>query len=367
MILKTFFFLLFLMPINALEIDEKLTTRFIKISESRKTVLINRGLEDGLVVGDHARFFLTTGVIARGVVVKASPTRSIWSLYRLVDSQNIYQDKVVSLKISNPIELTEDPTKSIYDKELPDAIKVARGGIPVEKRGHVLTGAPNDLKGKVDTQDLNALMKEGPQKQDLIHAGSLGNRNWEAFGNLHFNNLATSMDYGELGTAEGQASIIDFSLGVEKYFNDPNVFWAPLSIGIILHSSTNKTSAVQGQEVTNSSMEYGVTASWHFLNLPTRTNRLIAFGSVGIGVGSSEDTIDLTSTINQADADSLTGSSNFLFFGTGIKYYLDNGFGMRAQLDYYQRSELYSNSTTEEEYTKMVTGPRVHFGLAYRF
>ena len=48
--------------IFALEIDEKLTTRVVDISESRKTILINRGIEDGLAIGDHAKFFVSTGL-----------------------------------------------------------------------------------------------------------------------------------------------------------------------------------------------------------------------------------------------------------------------------------------------------------------
>jgi len=36
----------------------KTYTSILKVSNSKKTVLINRGAEDGLVVGDHAKFSL---------------------------------------------------------------------------------------------------------------------------------------------------------------------------------------------------------------------------------------------------------------------------------------------------------------------
>ena len=120
----------------SLEMDEKLTVRVLSLSNSKKTMLVNRGLEDGLVVGDHAKFFLTTGVVARGVVVKASPSRSIWSMYRLVNPQEIESDKVINLKISTPVKLTEDPTKMLVEahSEIEAgsevlAVPVARGDV----------------------------------------------------------------------------------------------------------------------------------------------------------------------------------------------------------------------------------------------
>ena len=105
--------------LHALEIDEKLTLRFLKVSSTKKTILINRGGEDGLVVGDHAKFFITSGVIARGVVEKVSPSRSVWSLYRVVDSNEITDDKVLNLKISSPVKITSDPTKSLKEEPIP--------------------------------------------------------------------------------------------------------------------------------------------------------------------------------------------------------------------------------------------------------
>ena len=58
-VLKKYFYFayiilgLFSQAAHALEIDEKLTLRVLSVSESKKTFLINRGLEDGLVVDDY--------------------------------------------------------------------------------------------------------------------------------------------------------------------------------------------------------------------------------------------------------------------------------------------------------------------------
>ena len=113
------FFFILPQTVSSLEIDEKLTIRFLRLSSTKKTVLVNRGLEDGLAVGDHARFFITKGVIARGVVVRVSPTRSVWSIYKIIDPNAIVMDEIINLKITAPVKLTDDPSKSILPDNLP--------------------------------------------------------------------------------------------------------------------------------------------------------------------------------------------------------------------------------------------------------
>jgi hypothetical protein len=69
-LVRPFLILLLLFPqlVFSLEIDEKLTLRILKISKTKRTILINRGIEDGLAEGDHAKFFDQSGVLARGKV-----------------------------------------------------------------------------------------------------------------------------------------------------------------------------------------------------------------------------------------------------------------------------------------------------------
>ncbi len=110
---------LFSASLCALEIDEKLTLRIIKTSDSRKTVLINRGQEDGIVKGDHAKFYLSVGVVARGVAIKISPTRSVWSLYRLVNADYIKDEQVMKLKITAPVNITKDDSRALVGDDVP--------------------------------------------------------------------------------------------------------------------------------------------------------------------------------------------------------------------------------------------------------
>ena len=69
-------------------------------------------LEDGLVKGDHAKLFDEEGVFARGVIVKVSPTRSVWSIYQLIRPEVIEKSSIVNLKISTPVKVTKDKNEN---------------------------------------------------------------------------------------------------------------------------------------------------------------------------------------------------------------------------------------------------------------
>jgi hypothetical protein len=367
----TSFLILLSLNSYSLEIDEKLTTRFLKVSRTKKTVLLNRGLEDGLVVGDHAKFFLTTGVIARGTVVKASPTRTIWSVYRLVDADKVFPDKVVNIKITKPISMTEDPTRSLYDRS-----NIAAGTEVMSIRGDDSGRVPRVRGENLNQDEKSDLESLGDLDYRGMH-GSSGpgiapDKTLEAFGLVHFSSLSSSVDEGEQGdTFIGKESKINFSLGMEKYFNTNGGFLNKLSFLVLLHSGSNQTTSVQGQQVITSVTEYGVGANFHYIAPALSYNRLIGFSGVSLGVGSVTDTVDVLN-VNSINASSeFQGSSSFISLATGIKYYTKSGFGMRAVLDYYRRSESYSfenESTGEtEEVTKVATGPRLMVGLSYRW
>lgn len=364
--LLVIFFLLMLGATHALEIDEKLTTRFLKVSRSKKTVLLNRGLEDGIVVGDHAKFFLTTGVIARGVVVKASPTRSIWSVYRIVNDQKIFPDKVVNIKITKPINMTEDPSKSLYDNS--NATMTA-GTEVMTLRGD--RNAPARVRGEGlsedEQQDLNSLgtvdMAAFP---NVKRYGTNPDKTLEGYGLVHFNSLSSSVDQGDSGTFIGSDANIDFSVGIEKYFNSPKSFLGKVSFLGLIHTSSNTVTSAQGNQVKTSVTEYGVGVHFHYIAPTLSYGRLIGFSGISLGVGSASDTIEVLSGSSTQEGSTLEGSSNFLSLATGIKYYTESGLGVRAMLDFYRRSESYVFDD-ETNFTKVVSGPRFLIGMGYRF
>lgn len=348
---------------HSLEIDEKLTTRVLRVSASKKTVLLNRGLEDGLVVGDHAKFFLTTGVIARAMVVKASPTRSIWSVYRIINAQAIYPDKIVNIKISSPMRTTGDPTKSLKAERFSAGTDVI--AIPLAEGANDL---PSDHKNlsQTDREDIASLGRVHEEDGLLVESVGIDTRRTiEIWSLLHFNKLSTSIT-SEDSTTAGEINAIDFSLGIEKYFDDPSGFLGKISFTAFIHSSQDKVMSVQGNEVASSTFEYGGGASWHFMAPPLSYGKAIGFATMSFGVGSSSDTVVFTANGTTTDPAVLNGSSSFFGVGVGVKYYLKGGFGARALLDYYTRKESYT-SETDVEYVKSVAGPRVMMGLSYRF
>tara|TARA_R110000868_G_scaffold38661_3_gene135084 strand:+ start:3024 stop:4166 length:1143 start_codon:yes stop_codon:yes gene_type:complete len=363
----------------ALEIDEKLTVRLLRLSVSRKTILLNRGLEDGLVVGDHAKFYLTTGVVARGVVQKVSPTRSIWSVYRVVDSDVLRSDQVLNLKISPPVKLTDDPSQSFISQatklDEETGIPLADGANDIvgadlssEEAGEFATVAVGDNAPRSAPSDFPTETPMNTSGEVVVRSGSglSPTRTLEAFGMVHFNSLSTSSDLGEEGSTTGSDSSVDFSLGVEKYFNRSSGFLRDISLFGYVHSASNASSSAQGTEVSSSVFEYGAGLNYHFLAAPLSYHAMIGYVGVAMGIGTTEDTITDT-TGAAAEPATLSGSANFFSLGGGIKYYLPNGFGMRAYLDYYRRGESYVIEDEEGEYTKVVSGPRIQLGLSYRF
>ena len=56
---------------------------------------------------------------------------------------------------------------------------------------------------------------------------------------------------------------------------------------------------------------------------------------------------------------------NSLSGGVGAKYILSNGFGIRGIVDYYSSNESYVIDEVTD--TRILSGPRIQFGLSYRF
>lgn len=344
----------------ALEVDEKLTARFLKVSESRKTILLNRGLEDGLVVGDHAKFFLTTGVVARGAVVKASPTRTIWSLYRLVDGSKIFSNKVVNIKISTPVEITDDPSRALRSDMIPQGVEV------VQSEDSLVNENEMDDLTSSDQADLKDFKEGSGQIADIAPSGSyLNYKSIEVFGLFHISSLGSTIDQQSAGSYSGSDSSFNFTAGLEKYFTESKGFFKTISISAFIHRNVVETTSISNRSITLGVFEYGGAINFHFNENP-RSNQMIYFGQIGAGLGSVEDTIQDVSG-SGGTSNSVEGTSNFFQFGLGSKYYLRSGFGFRAKLDYYIRNETYKFDNSGEEFTKKLSGPRIMLGLSYRF
>ncbi|MDC0254002.1 hypothetical protein OAK75_03835 [Bacteriovoracales bacterium] len=103
---------------KALEVDRTLQFSILNFSSSKKTLLLNKGKENGLKKGDQAKFFRNEkNIIARAVLLKASSGRSLWSVFRYRNRNVIKKNLSLNLKITKPIPLTNDVSKRLFKNE----------------------------------------------------------------------------------------------------------------------------------------------------------------------------------------------------------------------------------------------------------
>jgi len=374
--------------IFGLEIDEKLTLRFLKVSNTKKTVLINRGSEDGLVVGDHAKFFITEGVVARGVIEKVSPSRSIWSLYRIVAPDEILDNKVMNLKIATPVKITTDSSKSFKENEIESGSeKMSLDEKIIESKSDKMQVEDTKKMNEEDEKELEELgvkkeknIKESAPKSSSVKVNQIEKesddfsemetesyskmtKTWDVFGTISMNSLSGKVEGESSSSTSGAASVLDISLGLEKYLIDYSQSLKNFSlIGFLQKKSMEVGSGVK---ISSDWFMYGAGANYHFYNTVERNNRIIGFGTINFGVGTVSNTSKVTSGSVSTETPQ-NGTMSFFSFGLGAKYNLKNDFGIRGIFDYYSSTETFSydNGSTS---TRSLSGPRLQFGLSYRF
>lgn len=361
--MKIFFLtllLFLLLPItHALEIDEKLTVRIIKTSESRKTLMVNRGTEDGLVEGDHAKFVVTSGVVARAVCVRVSPSRSVWSVYRLVNADLVADDAVMSIKITPPVKITQDESRSIVQEDTPRSSGidgVAELGIPLAE------GAMDLNESKVDDlDDLRSLESEEPS--------IIPEKNVELFGfvNISALNSKTETSTRELSYKSSQ-SYHHIGLGGEYYPQKEKDWFSKFSLFGSINLMRINNQAYNGSSSTNDITEFSFGTNWHFSKLPSVTRAFIPFIHLSFAIGSTKSTYSSGAESTGPVGDfSGSGPTQGYSIGFGYKYFLANGLGVRVLADYYVRNEKYKEDEVGDRFNKTVSGPRLMIGLGYRF
>ena len=112
-LLLPFFFSLWLPWSTQSKEELRLIGRILDVSTSKKTILFNRGEEDGLELDDHAKISLPEGILARALLVRLSPGRSVWSIYKFYQKEKVLENIIVTLKTTPPLKLTPDPTKNL--------------------------------------------------------------------------------------------------------------------------------------------------------------------------------------------------------------------------------------------------------------
>jgi hypothetical protein len=360
--MKIILFFIFMIGFNAhaLEVDEKLTIRIIKTSETRKTVMVNRGTEDGLVEGDHAKFIVTAGIVARAVVVKVSPTRSVWSVYRLVNADYIVNDSVMSIKITPPVKMTKDETQSLVEEDTPT--KVTRGdatqlGIPLADGAQDIPMAGED---SVSQTDLRALEESEPS---IIPEKTI-----ELFGIINISGLsATSKtDSGE-DTFNSSQSSHHIGLGGELYPQKQREWYSSFSLQGLVNLMRLNNQAYNGSTSTNDVTELSLGANWHPTTLPSRTMTLIPYLHASFNFGTIKSSYTPGKEASGGPDLAANGATQGFSVGFGYKYFTSRGFSARAIIDYYLRNEKYAEDDALNSFNKSVAGPRFMMGLGYRF
>ena len=353
----TFLFLLLMFCSSAwaLEIDEKLTLRIISTSNTKKTISINRGIEDGLKQSDHAKFYVSEGVVARAVCIKLSPTRSVWSVYRVVNANFINNDQVMKLKITPPVKITKDESRMLVeDNEGSNLVKDPRDlGIPLADNADDLAASQVARITSVNV---------------VADSVDLASRNKEVFGMIHYSSDTEKSTQDNNGAEYSQAVDNLFLLaGAEYYFLDKSKWYSMFSLIGSFSLDRRTVMGYQGATVKENTSEFAGGINFHPFKHPSESRSIIYYLSGSIGIGSVTSTYS-PGNENVAYKEETLNASVFAYhFGGGFKYYTGEGFGMRAEFSYHVRGDQYGADTSEVTWTKAKSGPKLLVGISYRF
>ena len=340
----------------SLEIDEKLTLRILSTSESHKTILINRGIEDGLAKGDHAKFYVSSGVVGRAVCIKLSPTRSVWSLYRKVNAGFVRKEQVMKLKITPAVKITKDESRMLVT----DDASTLRPRDPRDL-GIPLAQGADDLDHSSQV-DINKSVGQIEAQTTIRHL------NKEIFGMLHYSGYAekTSPDNNTTDFQENVTNLF-MQLGGEWYFTDENKWWNRVSfVGSFVIDRVASMSHA-GTFVQEQTSEFGAGLNLYIGQGPSQSNTVIHHLSYLFSLGSTNSTYRPGMNQGSSPEESLDASVFKNSFGYGMKYYTASGFGARLQVNYDIRGDQYAVNSGNIKFLKTRIGPRVLLGFGLRF
>jgi hypothetical protein len=319
---------------------------------------VNRGIEDGLVKGDHAKFYVSSGVVARGVCIKVSPTRSVWAVYRVVNATFIADDQVMKLKITPAVKITKDESRMLVSDDSRLRPRDPRDlGIPLAEGADDLR--INELTPTPESEKVNF----------NLEATSLLERNKEIFGMLHYSSHRETASPDD-NTADFTADITNilFKFGGEWYFPAESTWYHRISFSGVFVMDRRSTMSHLGTVLKDESNEFGLGASLNLFEFPSATYRFIHYVNYTFSLGASTVSYESGAEVGTSISNSVDGSVQNHVFGYGLKYYTPSGFGMRMEFSYVQRGDIFGTSNTSNtSYIKTRQGPTLQAGLGYRF
>ena len=155
--------LLFSLQVFALESFERLNgVKILKVID-KNIILVDRGLEDGILVNDHAKLSQEDdGYSARAICIRTKSDMSYWKLYRIPYSETISKDLTYTIvgmadkEIPFPQAKLRDSVAKFEDSD--DKIKAPVGADPFSIK--------RDLPEQLTERDL--IETVGPEKRKLF-------------------------------------------------------------------------------------------------------------------------------------------------------------------------------------------------------
>lgn len=86
--------------------DKVYNTKLLKVQDDN-IVVLSRGVEDGIEVGDHAKIINERGFIARSICVRAGMITSHWKIYRVVYPEKVSKDDNYTIIAINNSQIPE--------------------------------------------------------------------------------------------------------------------------------------------------------------------------------------------------------------------------------------------------------------------
>ena len=307
----------------AIEIGEKYEVTILDSSQSKRTILLNRGLSSGLTIENHANFYDDVGPIARGVAIEVAPMRSVWALYTVEDISKIASNSKVKMKITSPVKLTKDQSKMIRPAI---AISDEETYSPSPDARHFYNKLPTVIKSEFEIEK---------EREDEKNKGLFSQRYHEVWGVVDFALFDTSEGLVNSSIKNSSTLDIEYLLGYEYYIGK---YIKELSFNLFLHEEYRTYRQENEQKSRINFLEIGLGPDWHFYHDPMAYGDLIGHGYFHFGFGTMD---------SEAVSAASEGDTSFIAVGIGGKYYLSSGLGMRLAIEYnYSKKDLVDNSVT---------------------
>lgn len=350
--------------LHALEIDDVITLRILKTSSSKKTVLTNRGAQDGLQIGQHAKFSSESGVVARGVVMEITDERSIWSLYRVSNPDLVESDTLLNAKISEPMKITTDDTKTLIRE---DSIADT-----TPNRGAELSLPLEDISG-----ELPEGAYQSPKEMSIVDqaniAGAVDLRDYPrellARISLQTLNSKTKANGGSGSDYAGNVEMTNFLMGAEFYFKNPDDHWyGHFSFLPYIQYQYQSTLSYEGSIADTKLWEAGLGMQCYMYS-PHRGNKFNPYGEIFFAKGRVDDhqAGGERAAGNGVEVAHAQGTATAYGGGIGIKYFFVNRLAFNILAEYYLRTDTFERDENNLAWERTLSGPRLQIGLGYRF